>query len=105
MPTNYDRHDLELRDVADSDDPRCPDTLDGCLVVSYVTKHTANATYTEIRDVSTRLPVECLVVFDDGAVDVTDLSREERAWLAAESDAHSNQIDFEGTKSGDGVAV
>jgi hypothetical protein len=101
----YDRHDIELRDIADADDPRCPDEMHGCLVVSYNTSHTLNATYSEGRHVSTRLPLACLAVFDDGVVDVTDLSAFQRAWLRAESAAYSNEIDFSGTDNGPAVAV
>ena len=100
MPTTnpYDKDALVLRDVADADDPRCPDTLNGCLVVSYSVTYTPNATCTEIRDVSTRLPLECLVVFESGAVPVDALTADEKAWVRAESAAHSNEIDFAGAE-------
>lgn len=94
----YDKDALVLRDVADADDARCPDTLDGCLVVSYSVTYTPNATWTELRDVSTRLPTECLVLFDDGSVPVSDLSDDEKAWVRAESAAHSNEVDFAGAE-------
>lgn len=96
----YDRHDIELRAIADADDPRCPDGLDGCLVVSYNASHRPNTTYSEGRYVSTRLPRDCLVLFDDGTIDVAELSDTARAWLRAESAAWSNEIDFQGTDNG-----
>jgi hypothetical protein len=101
----YDDHSIRLRDVADSDDGRCPDEMDGCLVVSYDVTHRPNGTYTEIRTVSTRLPMECLVLFTDGRIDVSDLSVTERAWLQAASREHSNEIDFEGSKTGAEVSA
>jgi len=97
---DYDRHDIILRDVTDADDPRCPDTLNGCLVVSYLTIHRPNSTFTEVREVSTRLPRELLALFDGGVLPVDGLDADERAWLRAESDRHSNTIDFEGTEAG-----
>lgn len=76
------RHDIQLRDVRD-----------GRLVVSYL--HIADGrSLTAIREVSTRLPFECLTVFDGGTVDVDALTPEERAWLKAES--APNTIDFNG---------
>jgi hypothetical protein len=103
--SGYDRHDIELRDVADADDARCPDDMDGCLVVSYNAIRRANATYTEGRHVSARLPTECLVLFEGGVIDVAALDATERAWLQAASRERSNEIDFSGTEAGDEVAV
>lgn len=97
---DYDRHDIILRDVADATDPRCPDTLDGCIVVSYRTTHRPNSTFTESRAVSTRLPREMLALFDGGVLPVDELDSDERAWLRVESDRHSNAIDFNGTEAG-----
>lgn len=85
--TDLDRHDIELRDIRD-----------GQLVVSYNAVDRANDSYTAGRHVSTRLPLWCLVVFDDGTVDVADLDDSEREWLAAESAARSNPIDFDGVR-------
>jgi hypothetical protein len=87
--SEYRRHDIELRDVRD-----------GHLLVSYNVINDANATYTESRHISTKLPVECLVLFEDGTIDVSDLTADERAWLQAESDLLSNKIDFAGTETG-----
>jgi len=104
--TDYRRHDIELRDIAPPTDDRCPDDMTrGCLVVSYNAIHDANATYTEGRHVSTRLPVECLALFEDGTIDVGDLTADEREWLQAASSEHSNEIDFAGTETGDEVAA
>jgi len=97
--TDLRRHDIELRDVVSSDHPQCPDTLDGCLVVSYHAVNDMNATYTEARTVSARLPVECLCLFDDGTLDPAALSADERDWLRYESGRHSNEIDFEATET------
>lgn len=106
MHDDYETHDIVLRDIATPDDGRCPDDLTrGCLVVTYRVTNEANKTYTEARAVSSRLPVECLVLFDDGRVPVADLSADERAWLQAESGAHSNEIDFAGTEAGPEVAA
>lgn len=80
-----DRHDLELRDVRD-----------GRLVVSYNAVNRENETFTIGRHVSSRLPLECLVLFDGGSIDVSDLTDEERRWVASESASMSNPIDFEG---------
>lgn len=80
-----DRHDIALRDVRD-----------GELVVSYNHIVRKNSSYTAGRHVSSRLPVECLEVFDGGTVAVSELTDEERQWLTAESAARSNTIDFEG---------
>lgn len=102
---HYDDHSLRLRDVADADDPRCPDDMDGCLVVSYDVTHKPNSTFTEVRTVSTRLPTECLVLFEGGVVDVADLTATERAWLQAASAEHSNEIDFAGTERGPEVSA
>lgn len=78
------KHDIYLRDIRG-----------GELVVSY--RHIAEGrTYTAHRDTSSRLPLECLTLFDDGVVNVCDLTEEERQWLQAESTARSNAIDFEG---------
>jgi hypothetical protein len=98
--TAYTDHDIELRDVADADDPRCPDGMAGCLVVTYRAVHEPNSTYTEVRSVSSRLPRECLVLFEGGTIDVDALGADERAWLEAASAEHSNCIDFEGTELG-----
>jgi hypothetical protein len=104
--SDYRRHDIELRDVASPTDDRCPDDMDrGCLVVSYNAIRDANATYTEGRHVSARLPVECLVLFEDGTVEVGDLSADERAWVQRASAEYSNEIDFAGTDRGDEVAA
>lgn len=98
------RHDIELRDIAPPTDDRCPDDLTrGCLVVTYNAVHEPNATYTEGRHVSTRLPVECLVLFEDGTIEVSDLSADERDWLQTESARYSNTIDFAATETSDGV--
>jgi len=85
---DYRRHDIRLRDI-DGDE----------LVVSYRTINDG-ATYTEGRHVSSRLPVECLVLFDDGRLPVDELTAEERAWIQSESAARSNEIDFAGTETG-----
>jgi len=77
-------HDIRLRDIRD-----------GELVVSYTHVAEGNS-YTASRNVSTRLPVECLALFTDGVIDVCDLTDEERQWLTAESSARSNAIDFDG---------
>lgn len=77
-------HDIRLRDIRNNE-----------LVVSY-RQIKEGRSYTAGRHVSTRLPVECIVLFDDGTVDVCDLTDEERQWLTAESSARSNPIDFEG---------
>lgn len=91
----YEDHRIILRDISDGETPH--------LVAEYVAINQTNRSYTEGRHVSTRLPVECLVLFDGGSVDVADLSAEERAWLRAESGARSNEIDFEGTETGPAV--
>lgn len=97
----HETHTIELRDVITDDDPRCPDEFSRCLLVSYNARNVANETYTESRHVSTRLPVECLVLFTDGAIDVADLTAEERDWVESESAAVSNRIDFAGTETGE----
>jgi hypothetical protein len=97
LPDPDHRHDIELRDVADADDPRNPTDVP-VLVASYNAVTKPNASYTAGRHVSTRLPVECLELFDGGTIDVTDLTAEERAWLQAESRALSNEIDFAGVE-------
>lgn len=101
----YDDHSIRLRDVADADDPKCPDDMDGCVVASYDVTHRPNSTYTEVRTVSTRLPMECLVLFKNGRIEVADLSATERAWLQAASREHSNEIDFAGTEAGPEVSA
>jgi hypothetical protein len=104
--SDYTRHGIRLRDIARPDDDRCPDGMDrDCLVVSYDATHKPDDSYTEARAVSTRLPVECLVLFDDGWIDVAELSADERAWLESASAEHSNRIDFEGTKTGPSAEV
>jgi hypothetical protein len=96
----YDRHDIELRDVAPPTDDRCPDDMDrGCLVVSYNAVHRPNASYTEGRHVSARLPVECLALFEDGTIDVADLDASEREWVRDASARYGNTIDFDGTET------
>jgi len=103
MHSNYRRHDIELRDIATPDDARCPDDMTrGCLVVSYNAIRDANATYTEGRHVSARLPVECLALFEGGTLSVADLTPDERAWVEAASDG---QIDFSGTENGPEVSA
>lgn len=73
--TDGGRHDLELRDVRD-----------GRLVVSY-NRVTHGRSHTEGAHVSDRLPLACLALFDgEGAIDVADLSAEERAWVEFEGD-------------------
>jgi hypothetical protein len=81
------RHDLELRDVRD-----------GQLVVSY--NHVREGpTYTEGRHVSTRLPMECIVLFGrDGTVPVAFLTDEQRRWVRFESAQRSNTVDFDGVQ-------
>ena len=92
-----DRHDIELRDIAAPYDDRCPDDCHrGALVVSYNTVRDHNATYTEARYVSARLPVECLALFEGGTIDVADLTDEERDWLQSASADLGNEIDFAG---------
>lgn len=44
------------------------------------------------RHVSARLPLGALTLFEDGTVDVADLSDGERAWIRAESGARSNEV-------------
>jgi len=100
--SEYHRHDLELRDVADRGDARCPDDMAGCLVVSY-NAVSRNRTYSESRHVSSRLPMACLTLFDGGTVDVTDLSPADREWIQSESALYSNEIDFSGTEMKPGV--
>lgn len=97
--SDYRRHDIELRDVADADDPRCPDDMAGCLVVTYNAIRDTNATYTEGRHVSARLPTEYLFLFDGGTIDVSDLSDTERSMLRRSSAAWSNEIDFGGVRA------
>jgi len=81
--------------VAGIDDGRNPKHSNPCLVVSY--NHVAEGrNYSTARHVSTRLPIECLALFDGGTIDVADLTDEERQWLTAESAALSNEIDFAG---------
>jgi len=87
----YRRHDIELRDVQDNQ-----------LVVSYNAIKDSASNYTEARHVSTKLPVVCLVLFDGGTVDVSDLSTEERLWIEYESQ-QSNEIDFSGTETGESI--
>jgi hypothetical protein len=78
------RNDIQLRDVRD-----------GELVVSHVTVGDG-ATFTEVYDTSTRLPLACLVLFDgDGVVPVDELDATERAWVEAETAARSNAVDLE----------
>jgi hypothetical protein len=103
MHTEYHRHDIELRDIATPDDARCPDDMTrGCLVVSYNVARDPNSTYTEGRHVSARLPVECLVLFEDGTLSVGELSADEREWVTAASDG---RIDFAGTENGPEVSA
>jgi len=78
------RHDIHLRDIQD-----------GELVVSY-THMAENSSYQGGLHVSSRLPIECLALFDGGTVDVSDLSGKEREWVTFESGERSNEIDFEG---------
>jgi|GEM_PF-5222082 len=82
-PTTADdsnRHDIELRDVRD-----------GQLIASY--NHVEHGrTFTEAYHASVRLPMECLTLFEDGTVDVAELTEEERAWLHYEDE----KIDFGG---------
>jgi len=78
------RHDIHLRDIQG-----------GELVVSY-THMVQGFSYQGVLHVSSRLPIECLALFDGGVVDVSDLSDEEREWLTFESGERSNEIDFEG---------
>jgi len=86
-------HRLELRDVADAGDPRCPDGMAGCLVVDYIAR-AENRTAEAGRYVSARLPTECLALFDGGGtLDPEALTDEERAWLTSDS---RGKIDFEG---------
>lgn len=85
----YKTHAIALRDVRD-----------GELVVTYHTINDVNHSYTEGRHVSSRLPFECVTLFDGGAVDVAELTDEERQWVRSESAARSNTIDFEGTEAG-----
>jgi len=77
-------HDIRLRDIRA-----------GELVVTY-THMAEGSSYTAGRHVSSRLPVECLTLFNEGVVEVCDLTDEERQWLTAESSARSNTIDFDG---------
>ena len=101
--TDYDRHDIRLRDVVQHGDPKCPDDMASALVVTYDATYKPNSTFTEARSVSARLPFECILLLDDGVIDIDELSATERAWLRAESDG---SIDFEGTENGpDGVAA
>jgi len=100
----YRDHSIRLRDVADADDPRCPDEMNGCLVVSYGAINDKNATFTEGRSVSSRLPTEFLALFDKGKLNVSQLTAAEREWVRSESAAHSNEIDFCGTETGPAVA-
>lgn len=90
MATNNsgpDRHDIYLRDVRN-----------GQLVVSYRAIDRSGRTHVSHRDVSTRLPMECLTLFDGGSVDVAELTDEEREWLTEESGHLSNTIDFGGVQ-------
>jgi len=87
--SDYRTHDIRLRDIRN-----------GELVVSYNAINDANSSYTEARHVSARLPFECVALFNDGRIDVGDLTDEERQWLHAESAARSNAIDFQGTEAG-----
>lgn len=106
MGDDYRRHDIILRDVASPDDKHCPDGMErGCLVVTYCAINDENPTFTESRHVSARLPVECLVLFDGGTLDVGELSADERAWVQAASAERSNEIDFAGTEAGPGVGA
>ena len=101
--TDYDRHDIRLRDVVQHGEPKCPDDMGAALVASYSATYKPNSTFTEVRDVSVRLPFEMIILFDDGVIDIDELSATERAWLRAESDG---RIDFKGTNNGpDGVAA
>lgn len=105
MPSEYKTHQIYLRDVAPPTDGRCPNDMDlGALVVTYEAVLENNCSYTEGRYVSARLPVECLVLFEDGVIDPTALSADERDWLQAASREHGNEIDFAGTKTGPVVA-
>jgi len=85
----YRRHDIELRDVREDH-----------ILVSYNAILDCNATYTEGRHVHSKLPRECLVLFEDGTLDVSELSDDEREWLQFESEQMSNEIDFAGTENG-----
>lgn len=76
----YDRHDIELRDVRD-----------GQLVVSYNRVRT-NRTMVEAIHVSDRLPLATLALFDGPTADIEALTADERAWIEAEARA----IAFEG---------
>jgi len=87
--SEYRRHDIELRDVREDH-----------ILVSYNAILDCNATYTEGRHVSSKLPRECLVLFEDGTLDVSELSEDEREWLQFESEQMSNEIDFAGTETG-----
>jgi len=82
---NYDRHDINLRDIRD-----------GELVVSYNAIDRSYSSATFGRHVSSRLPLACLTLFDDGTLAVDELTDEERAWITSESAARSNEIDFDG---------
>lgn len=93
----YDRHDIRLRDVVQNGESKCPDDMDTALVATYDATYKPSSTFTEARSVSVRLPFECIVLFDDGVIEINDLTETERAWLRAESDG---SIDFEGTKCG-----
>jgi hypothetical protein len=95
----YDRHDIELRDVAAAGERYNPSDDRPCLVVSYNCIDRANATYTAGRHVSARLPVSCLVLFEDGTVDVSELAPTEREWVRYESARFGgNEIDFAGVE-------
>lgn len=103
QPTTDDLSEncIRLRDVADADDARCPDEIAGCLIVSYDSTLNLNASYTEGRAVSARLPTWCLVFFEDGCIDVSDLDVSTRAVIRKASAVYGNEIDFAGTKTVD----
>ena len=101
QPTQDDltEHCLRLRNIVDADSKYCPDDMDGCLVVSYDSVYDANATYTEGRHVSARLPTWCIVFFEDGIVDVSELSDSTKAVIRESSRVYGNEIDFEATET------
>lgn len=95
--TQLRRERIDLRDVADADDPRCPDGMDGCLVVSYVADMETRNT-TVACDVSARLPLSHRRLFDGETCDPAALSPTERRWVTVVSGALGNRIDFDGVE-------